>query len=472
MPGDKKVTVEVSEALVDAVKELQSALEAGILEIRREGPLDWEKVEHSIEDAVGRLERDAARRLLQECDIDTGAIRVNGKRYTRVGRYTAEYFTKAGAVTVERSLYREDGKRNAKTVDTVSLRTGALDGWLPATVRAMAFLVQQTTSREAAAAAAKMGRLPYSRSSFERVTHQLGTLYGLERKRVEDTLIERYEPPKEAATVSVQLDRFAVAMEEEQPRKPARPGKKAAMAVKWRMAFSGTVTLHGKDGEALDTIRYGRMPGATADEMAAALREDVSAILRKRPDLKVVRLSDGGGDVSRALAEHINAEALGMEKPEVTDLVDIWHVLEKLAPAAKLLFGEAEAPKVLEQWKVRLLNSRHAREEILESLRASGKEFERVGDETPVHDAMTYLTNQAHRMDYADARKQGLPVGSGNVEATCKSLGQRMRRPGARWLEETGQHLLDLRALALSDRFDAAIGLTLAPLRATVRRAA
>jgi hypothetical protein len=47
-----------------------------------------------------------------------------------------------------------------------------------------------------------------------------------------------------------------------------------------------------------------------------------------------------------------------------------------------------------------------------------------------------------------------------------------MRRPGARWLEETGQHLLDLRALALSDRFDAAIGLTLAPLRATVRRAA
>jgi hypothetical protein len=155
----------------------------------------------------------------------------------------------------------------------------------------MAFLVQQTTSREAEAAAAKMGRLPYSRSSFERVTHQLGTLHGLETKRVEDTLFERYEPPKEAATVSVRLDRFAVAMEEEQPRRPARPGTKAAIAVKWRMAFSGTVTLHGKDGEALDTIRYGRMPGSAADDMAAALREDVSALLRKQPELKVVRLS-------------------------------------------------------------------------------------------------------------------------------------------------------------------------------------
>jgi hypothetical protein len=72
--------VEVSEALVDAVKDLQAALEAGSLEIRREGPLDWDKVERWIEDAVGRLERDAARRLLQECDIDTEVIRVNGKR--------------------------------------------------------------------------------------------------------------------------------------------------------------------------------------------------------------------------------------------------------------------------------------------------------------------------------------------------------------------------------------------------------
>jgi hypothetical protein len=91
------------------------------------------------------------------------------------------------------------------------------------------------------------------------VTHQLGSLHGVERKRVEDTLIERYEPPEKAVTVSVQLDRFAVAMEELKPRRPGRPKKNAParpIAVKWHMAFSGAVTLHDEDGEALEAIKY------------------------------------------------------------------------------------------------------------------------------------------------------------------------------------------------------------------------
>ena len=121
---------------------------------------------------------------------------------------------------------------------------------------------------------------------------------------------------------------------------------------------------------------------------------------------------------------------------------------------------------------MRLLNEESAARAIMLELKASGREQRRVGDARPVHEAITYIENHHERMNYAAIRAKGLPIGSGNVEATCKSLALRMRRPGARWLDDTGQHLLDLRALALSDRFDEAIALTLAPLRATVRRAA
>jgi len=50
-----------------------------------------------------------------------------------------------------------------------------------------------------------------------------------------------------------------------------------------------------------------------------------------------------------------------------------------------------------------------------------------------------------------------MPIGSGPVEAGCKSLVKsRLCRSGMRWSRSGGQHVLTLRTFVMSDRWDAA----------------
>jgi hypothetical protein len=127
-------------------------------------------------------------------------------------------------------------------------------------------------------------------------------------------------------------------------------------------------------------------------------------------------------------------------------LLDFWHVVEKLGAAASVMrTDEPATAALLGDWRRRLCTRTSAVATILSELRESGLEYVRVGDGHPVHEAITYLENNGSKMLFVSAREQGLPNGSGNVEATCKSLfGMRMKRPGAHWRYDTGAEVITM----------------------------
>jgi hypothetical protein len=437
--------------------------------------VDYVGIEDEVAAAVARVECACHRVTLEALDVDQPEVIIEGERYRRVHRCEASYYAMAGAVPVMRTLYRRIGERNGKVVDAVSLRAGVVgDGWLPRVARAMAHEIQDRPSRSAEESAREFGRLPYSRTSFEEVGHAVGALYAPRHVDIEDALIEAYRVPRDARSVSVSLDRVSVPMEEPRPRPPGPPREgdpKRPIQRVFHMAYCATVTLHDRQGEALHTIRYGCMPQGDPRQLCASVAGDVWSLCRQRPDLRLSLLCDGAPEMWNLLAEQFTAEKLGAE---VHRLVDLWHLLEKLGAAAGVTRADAAAAKAqVLTWRLRLLNETRAAGQILWELRLSGCEHVRVGKQRPVHDAITDLENHADKMDYATARRQGLPVGSGNVEATCKNLFEvRMKRSGARWKERTGEHVVQLRALALSDRWRPAMELTLRPLRKAVRAAA
>ena len=225
------MVIEVPEdlkALGDAMREALAVVAKARVGTAAGKAVDYGAVEITVGEAAARIERAGHQAVLQSLDVDRPSVMIGGARFNKVGRCEATYYTMAGPVVVERSLYREIGQRNAKVVDPVSLRAGVVgDGWLPRTASAMAHQVQLVTSREAEGSARRLGRLPYSRSSFERVAHGVGALYVPAHGDIEDALIEQYEVPPEATGVSVSLDRVSVPMEEPLPRPVGRPKKGA-----------------------------------------------------------------------------------------------------------------------------------------------------------------------------------------------------------------------------------------------------
>jgi hypothetical protein len=392
-----QIVLEIPEelkAVGEAVEALVRQIEATWRSTRGGRALAYAEIEQQLAAGAAAIERAGHQAVLQGLDVDQPRVRIESKAYARVGRSEATDSTMAGPVGVTRTLYRAVGQRNAKTVNAVSLRAGAVDeGWLPGVAQAMAYLLQQGTAREAEATARVLGRLPYARASFERVGQAVGAQYLAIHADLEEGLGAEYELPPEAASVSVALDRVSLPMEEavpeaERAQSPDEPGRQVYRQC--RRAYCATVTLHDREGQALHTVRYGRLPQGDIEQLCAGLAVEVRTLLRKRPALQVMLLADGAPELWARLDQALNKTTLGVP---VHRLVDFWHLLEKLGKAAQVLYGEAHASTVLQNWRLRLLNRGQTLGEIWAELQNSGSQGVCVGTSRPVPEALTYLEN-------------------------------------------------------------------------------
>ena len=431
---------QTSNRLSDAFVELREFVDLTCA--RADGGFDFHVVEQEIRRLAAKIERAATARVLESLDCLGPEVEYQGRRYREHDQFSKIYKTLAGPAKVTRRLYREVGVRNGPTLDVVAVRAGMVEGtWSPAAARAMAFLLQLGTSREAEAAAKEMGCLPYGRSSFERVGHAMGRAHVANSEHVLEHVRKELEVPAQARSVAISIDRTSVPMEE-----IAEDGERVVRS--FRMAYCASISLNDSDGRALAVLRYGRMPMTGTEHLTESIKEDLRHLLEERPDLRVVLLADGAKEMWRLMGEAVDGLVEPLERHHI---LDFWHLIEKLGHALEGLDDDNEVHDfTLEKWKLRLLNDEAAVMSIIEDLYP-------FGGTNGVDDAIIYMRQHRRRMNYAKARAFGLPIGSGNVEATCKTLmSQRLKRNGSRWKLETGQHIVQMRALALGDHWSVA----------------
>jgi len=135
--------------------------------------------------------------------------------------------------------------------------------------------------------------------------------------------------------------------------------------------------------------------------------------------------------------------------PHRVEILDFYHVLERVGQLAQAL--HPEAPVAAAAWqaeqKQALLAGGPA--SLLRCLRAWEPASEAA--QALRREQLAYFTRQQGRMRYPDFLRWGFPVGSGAVEGACKHVvSDRCRRSGMRWKLPTADPLLRLRAALLT----------------------
>ena len=189
------------------------------------------------------------------------------------------------------------------------------------------------------------------------------------------------------------------------------------------------------------------------------LAAEVEHALKQYPNVPLVKVADGARD---------NWTFLSKQLPEGIEVVDFYHAAEHLCSAFDLIYGtdSAQARAKSEAYRQVLLNDDQGVEKVIRTL---AYHHRRKPRRDTLKKELTYFRRNRSRMKYAQLRAQNLPIGSGIIEAACKTLvTQRMKRSGQRWTINGGQAILTFRALVQSDRFDAAWTLVVADYRKEV----
>lgn len=141
--------------------------------------------------------------------------------------------------------------------------------------------------------------------------------------------------------------------------------------------------------------------------------------------------------------------------PSAVQIVDWWHVVERLWTVGNLVFGQGS--ELARAW-VKARKDELWRGEVakvvgaLDGLKSGGGEALKEA-----RLLREYLGEHAARMRYQQFREVGEPVGSGTVESACKNVvGTRLKRGGMRWKVERAEAVLALRCAILSNRWRAA----------------
>lgn len=322
-------------------------------------------------------------------------------------------------------------------------------GFSPGVRRLMTHIGANQTFLSSSADLKLYAALAVSAKDVERVAESSGEQVSQWQQREEQAALAREPHPNSTAPIPVLYacyDGTGVPMTRRELA--GRKGKQPDGSARTREAFLGCVftqTSRDEKGRPLRDEASTTYLGAIINASEFGVRIHGEAKRRGLAQAQtVVVLADGAKKNWTIAKDHF---------PDATWIVDLYHARQHLHRLHQLLFPKAIAGLVgnLERW-LKLLDEGQI-EELLAAaqtrLPKHGKTRQAATKE------INYFRNNKERMRYADFRARGLFVGSGVIEAGCKTIvGQRLKQTSMEWSVRGANAIIALRSAALSHRLE------------------
>lgn len=383
---------------------------------------------------VGHLLQEAANRIDAAYQPKPGQQRKGRESFTVNGIF--------GSFELERDYYYHEGKKQGHHPADAAL--GLEGSNTPALARLVCLEGADEASYEKAEHHLReTGGIDFSARQVQRTVGSIGAAAQDWQQR------EALRPEPESEEVPVMYasgDATGVPMRQEELE--GRAGQQPDGGAKTRMAYLGCVFTQHKVDEEGHPIRdhesttYVSTFGSI-DEFGPMLRQE--AIRRGLPLAKeVVFLVDGAVGLA-----NMGEDCFGT----ATQIVDFYHALEHAGQVLVALLGSKEHPDYqprLHRWAKQLLQDK-----VEKLIAQSRKECAGKPQADAVEKELGYFVNNVARMQYGSFRRRGFFIGSGVVEAGCKTvIGARCKQSGMFWGEPGAQSVLALRCIHASRRLD------------------
>jgi hypothetical protein len=384
----------------------------------------------SANEVVGWLLQEATDRIDAAYQPKPGEVRKGRQAVREQGIF--------GSFPLVRDYYYHAGKQEGHCPADDAL--GLEVGYTPALAKLICLEgADEQTYLKAERHLEQTGGISVSARQIQRVVQRVGSGAQVWQER------EASPGPCDAPVLYVSGDGTGVPMVPEELK--GRKGKQADGKAKTRQVYLGCVfTQHRVDEQGRPVRDYESTTYVSSfqpiDEFGPLLRQE--AIRRGMASAgEVVMLIDGAAGL-----ENMGKDCF----KDAIQIVDFYHALEHAGQVLAALIGKdhPEYQVRRRRWAKRLLRDKV--QNLIDEIR---KECVGKPCQEEVEDELGYFVRNVKRMQYGTFRAKGYFIGSGVVEAGCKTvIGGRCKQSGMFWSESGAENILALRCIHSSRRLD------------------